>query len=35
MVVERIPKKIKKFIKNKNVITNIYRTHVNDSIMCG
>ena len=33
--VEYIPKEIKKFIGNKNIITNIYRTQTNDSIMCG
>ena len=27
--------KIKKFIGNKNIITNIYRTQTYDSIMCG
>ena len=32
--VEHIPKEIKKFIRNKN-ITNIYRIHACDSIMCG
>ena len=31
--VEYIPKKIKKFIGNKNIITNIYRIQANDSIM--
>ena len=31
---ERIPKEIKKFIGNKNIITSIYRTEVYDSIMC-
>ena len=33
--VEYIPKKIKKFIGNKNIIKNIYRIQANDSIMCG
>ena len=33
--VEPIPKEIKKFIANKNIITNIYRIHTYDSIMCG
>ena len=32
--VEYIPKEIKKFIANKNIITNIYRIQVCDSIMC-
>ena len=30
-----IPKKSTKFMGNKNVITNIYRIQVYDSIMCG
>ena len=33
--VEYIPKVIKKFISNKNIKTNIYRTQANDSTMCG
>ena len=33
--VEHIPKGIKKFIRNKNIITNIYRIKAYDSIMCG
>ena len=33
--VENIPKEIKKFIGNKNVVTNIYRIQEYDSIMCG
>ena len=33
--VEHIPKAIKKIIINKNIITNIFRIQVNDSIMCG
>ena len=33
--VEHIPKEIKAFINNKNIITNIFRTQVYDSIMCG
>ena len=33
--VEYIPKEIKKFIGNKNIITNIYRIQEYDSIMCG
>ena len=32
--VEHIPKEIKKFIGNKNVMTNIYRIQTYDSIMC-
>ena len=31
---EHIPKVIKKLMGNKNIITNIYRTKANDSIMC-
>ena len=30
---EHIPKEIRKFIGNKNIITNIYRTQAYDSIM--
>ena len=33
--VEHIPKEIKKFVGNKNSITNIYRTQAYNSIMCG
>ena len=33
--VEHIPKEIKKFVENKNIITNIYRIQAYDSIMCG
>ena len=33
--VEHIPKEIKKFIGNKNIITNIYRIQACTSIMCG
>ena len=33
--VEHIPKEMKKFIGNKNSITNIYRIQAYDSIMCG
>ena len=33
--VEHIPKEIKKSIGNKNIITNIYRIQVYDSVMCG
>ena len=33
--VEHIPKEVKKFIRNKNIITNIYRIQAYDSIMCG
>ena len=33
--VEHVSKEIKKFIGNKNIITNIYRIQVYDSIACG
>ena len=33
--VDHIPKEIKKFINNKNIIANIYRVQNYDSIMCG
>ena len=33
--VEHIPKEIRKFIRNKNTTTNIYRIQAYDSIMCG
>ena len=33
--VERIPKEIIKFIKNRNIKTNIFRIQAYDSIMCG
>ena len=33
--VENIPKEFRKFIGNKNVITNIYRIQAYDSSMCG
>ena len=33
--VEHIPKEIMKFIGNKHIITNIFRTLAYDSIMCG
>ena len=32
--VGHIPKKIEKFIRNKNILTNIYRMQAYDSIMC-
>ena len=32
---EHIPKEIRKTIRNKNIITNIYRIQAYDSIMCG
>ena len=33
--VEHIPKEVIKFIKNKNIKTNIFRIQAHDSIMCG
>ena len=33
--VEHIPKEIRKFIKNKIFVTNVYRIQANDSMMCG
>ena len=33
--VEHIPKKIKKFIRNRSIKTNIFRIQAYDSIMCG
>ena len=33
--VEHIPKEIRKFIRNKNISTYIYRIQTYDSIMCG
>ena len=33
--VKYIPKEVKNFIGNKNIITNIYRIQANDSVMCG
>ena len=32
--VEHIPKEIRKFIRNKNIITNIYKTQTYDSTVC-
>ena len=33
--VERVPEEIKGFVKNKNIIVNIFRVQANDSVMCG
>ena len=33
--IEHIPKEVKKFIGNRNIITSIYRIQKYDSIMCG
>ena len=32
---EHMPTEIKKFIGNKNIVTNIYRVQAYDSVMCG
>ena len=32
--IEHIPKEVKKFLRNKNIITNIYRIKAYNSIMC-
>ena len=32
---EHIPKEIKNFINNKNIIANIFRIQAYDSVMCG
>ena len=33
--VEHIPKEIKEFVKNKNIIANIFSLQEYDSVMCG
>ena len=33
--VEHISKEIKKFLKNENIKTNIFRIQANDSVICG
>ena len=33
--VEHIPKEIKKFINNKNIVADIFRLKAYDSVMCG
>ena len=33
--IEHIPKEVKKFIGNRNIISNIYRIQNYDSVMCG
>ena len=33
--VEYIPKEIKKFIRNRNIQTNIFKGQAYDSVMCG
>ena len=33
--VEHVPEEIKEFVRNKNIIANIFRVQVNNSVMCG
>ena len=33
--VEHVPKEVKKFVGNKNIVINVYRIQAYDSIMCG
>ena len=33
--VEHVPKEIKEFVGNKNIIANIFRVQANNSVMCG
>ena len=33
--IDHIPKEIKKFIRNKNIITNVYRIQAYNLVMCG
>ena len=33
--VEHVPKEIKEFLENKNIIANIFRVQANNSLMCG
>ena len=33
--VEPVPEEIKEFLENKNLIANIFRVQVNNSVMCG
>ena len=35
LVIEHIPKEVKKFIGSRNIISNIYRIQNYDSVMCG
>ena len=35
LIVEHIPKEIRKFIRSKNIIRNICRVQAFDSIICG
>ena len=33
--VEHVPEEIEEFIRNKNIIANIFRVQANNSVMCG
>ena len=33
--VEHVPEEIKEFIRNKNIIANIFRVQANSSMICG
>ena len=33
--VEHVPEEIKEFVRNKNIIANIFRVQANNSVMCG
>ena len=33
--VEHVPKEVKEFVENKNIIANIFQVQSNNSIMCG
>ena len=33
--VEHVPEEIKEFVRNKNIIVNIFRVQANNSVMCG
>ena len=33
--VEHVPEEIKEFVRNKNIIANIFRVQANNSLMCG
>ena len=33
--VQHVPEEIKEFVRNKNIIANIFRVQANNSIMCG
>ena len=35
LIVEYISKEIKRYVRNKNIMTNIYRIQTYNSIMCG